>query len=110
MTPTVKGRGAVVPADGGSPPRPWVVPAAGPVPSARRKDGFIAADSPSKPLAFVTLGLCFVTTGTLWCLGLAWFSSLLGERLRGSRTFAEILNRTAGALFILLGVRLATTK
>jgi len=71
---------------------------------------FIAADSPSKPLAFVTLGLCFVTTGTLWCLCLAWFSSLLGERLRGSRTFAEILNRTAGALFILLGVRLATTK
>jgi threonine/homoserine/homoserine lactone efflux protein len=71
---------------------------------------FIAADSPSKFAAFITLGLCFVTTGTLWCLCLAWFSSLFGDRLRGSTTFAEVLNRTAGALFVFLGVRLATTK
>jgi threonine/homoserine/homoserine lactone efflux protein len=71
---------------------------------------FIAADSPSKFAAFVTLGLCFTATGTLWCLCLAWFSSLIGDRLRGSTTFAEVLNRTAGALFVFLGVRLATTK
>lgn len=71
---------------------------------------FIAADSPSKFAAFITLGLCFVVTGTLWCLCLAWFSSLLGDRLRRSPTFSEILNRTAGALFVFLGVRLATTK
>jgi len=71
---------------------------------------FIAADSSSKFAAFVTLGLCFIITGTLWCLCLAWFSSLLGDRLRGSKTFADILNRTAGALFIGLGARLATTK
>jgi len=71
---------------------------------------FIAADSPHKFLAFITLGLCFVTTGTLWCFCLAWFASLLGDRLRGSTTFADILNRTAGALFIVLGVRLAATK
>jgi threonine/homoserine/homoserine lactone efflux protein len=71
---------------------------------------FIAEDSSSKFAAFITLGLCFITTGTLWCLCLAWFSSLLGDRLRGSKTFADILNRTAGALFIGLGARLATTK
>jgi threonine/homoserine/homoserine lactone efflux protein len=71
---------------------------------------FIAADSPFKFAAFITLGVCFITTGTLWCLCLAWFSSLLGDRLRGSKTFADILNRTAGALFISLGARLATTK
>lgn len=71
---------------------------------------FIAADSSSKFAAFITLGLCFITTGTLWCLCLAWFSSRLGDRLRGSRTFADILNRTAGALFIGLGARLAMTK
>jgi threonine/homoserine/homoserine lactone efflux protein len=71
---------------------------------------FIAADSPSKFAAFITLGLCFTATGTLWCLCLASFSSLLGDCLRGSTTFAEILNRTAGALFVFLGVRLATTK
>ena len=71
---------------------------------------FIATDSPSKFAAFVALGLCFVTTGTLWCLTLAWFSSLLGDRLRGNTGFAEILNRTAGALFVFLGIRLASSK
>jgi len=71
---------------------------------------FIAAVSPRKFLAFLTLGLCFVTTGTIWCFCLAWFSSLIGDRLRGSTTFADILNRTAGALFVFLGSRLATAK
>jgi threonine/homoserine/homoserine lactone efflux protein len=71
---------------------------------------FIAADSPSKFAAFITLGLSFITTGTLWCLCLAWFSSLLGDRLRGSTKFAAVLNRAAGALFVFLGARLATTK
>ena len=71
---------------------------------------FIAADSSSKFAAFITLGLCFIITGTLWGLCLAWFSSLLGEKLRGSKGLADILNRTAGALFIGLGARLATTK
>lgn len=71
---------------------------------------FIAADSPSKFAAFITLGLTFVVTGTLWCLCLAWFASILGDRLRGSPTFGEVLNRTAGALFVFLGIRLAVTK
>jgi len=71
---------------------------------------FIAADSSSKLAAFFLLGLCFVVTGTLWSLCLAWFSSFLGDRLRGSPGFSEILSRTAGALFVFLGIRLATTK
>lgn len=71
---------------------------------------FIASDSPSKFAAFLTLGLCFVTSGTIWCLCLAWFSSLLAGRVRGSRTFADVLNRAAGALFVFLGVRLATSR
>jgi len=71
---------------------------------------FIAADSRSKFLGFVTLGLCFVATGTAWCLCLAWFSSLMSHRLQSSTTFRELLNRTAGALFVFLGVRLATAK
>jgi threonine/homoserine/homoserine lactone efflux protein len=68
---------------------------------------FIAADSPNKFLAFITLGLCFVTTGTIWCFCLAWFASLLGDRLRGSAAF---LNRAAGVLFIFLGIRLAAAR
>lgn len=71
---------------------------------------FIAEDSPAKFAAFITLGLCFIVTGTLWCLCLAWFSSLLGDRLRTSPALAGVLNRAAGALFVVLGVRLAATK
>lgn len=71
---------------------------------------FIASDSPSKFAAFVTLGLCFVVTGTIWCLCLAWFSSLLGDRLRENTSVAGILNRAAGARFVFLGVRLATAE
>lgn len=71
---------------------------------------FIAAESSSKFAAFITLGLCFLATGTIWCLCLVWFSSRFGERLRGCKNFGGILNRTAGALFIGLGARLATTK
>jgi threonine/homoserine/homoserine lactone efflux protein len=71
---------------------------------------FIAVDSPNKFFAFIMLGICFVVTGTIWCFCLVWFGSLLGDQLRYSTTFANILSRTAGALFIFLGVRLAVTK
>jgi threonine/homoserine/homoserine lactone efflux protein len=71
---------------------------------------FIAADSPNKFLAFIVLGLCFVATGTIWCFCLAWFASRLGDRLRGSVAFRNTLNRAAGALFVLLGIRLAAVR
>ncbi len=66
--------------------------------------------SNTKVLAFVMLGLTFVTTGTIWCLVLAWFASAFSERLRTNETIGQWLNRTAGALFIFLGLRLATAK
>lgn len=71
---------------------------------------FIAADSTEKFAAFLTLGFSFVITGALWCLGLAWFSAVLGTRLRGDSFFGNRLNRATGALFIGLGIRLAVSK
>ncbi len=71
---------------------------------------FIDPASNMKIAAFVMLGLTFVTTGTIWCLVLAWFASALSERLRNNETISQWLNRTAGALFVFLGVRLATIK
>ena len=71
---------------------------------------FIDANAPSKTIAFVLLGLTFVTTGTLWCLVLAWFSSAFSARLRENRTFAAWLNRAVGSLFVFLGLRLAVAK
>jgi threonine/homoserine/homoserine lactone efflux protein len=68
---------------------------------------FIDAATPSKLAAFLVLGLTFVTTGTIWCVILAWFASAFSARLRGNASVATFLNRTVGSLFILLGLRLA---
>jgi threonine/homoserine/homoserine lactone efflux protein len=68
---------------------------------------FIDAATPTKTAAFLILGLTFVTTGTIWCLILAWFSSAFSARLRGNPTVAVLLNRAVGSLFLFLGLRLA---
>ena len=56
---------------------------------------FIDPTSTTKVPAFLTLGVNFVATGTIWCL---------------STTVAAVLNRAVGSLFIFLGVRLAISK
>src|SRR5262249_39439817 len=71
---------------------------------------FIDPASGTKVFAFLFLGLTFVTTGTIWCLILAWFASAFSKRLRTNQTVAQWLNRTTGALFVFLGVHLATVK
>jgi RhtB (resistance to homoserine/threonine) family protein len=71
---------------------------------------FIDPTSNMKLLAFLALGFTFVSTGTIWCLILAWFASALSERLRENETIGQWLNRAAGALFVFLGARLAITK
>jgi len=71
---------------------------------------FIDPTSNNKIAAFLALGLTFVTTGTIWCLILAWSASSLSERLCTKETIAQWVNRTAGALFVFLGLRLAISK
>jgi len=71
---------------------------------------FIDADGRHTFFAFIALGLCFVVTGTTWCLVVVWCASTMGDRLRSSARVADVLNRAAGAVFIALGVRLAATK
>ena len=68
---------------------------------------FIAHDAPSKALAFVFLGAIFNVNGMLWCHALALSSSFAGSRLAPGARVAAILERTMGAVFVALGVRLA---
>lgn len=68
---------------------------------------FVAADAPHKPLAFLTLGLIFICTGTLWCLVLAAFAARAAHRLRQSEGVIAWVNRALGGLFIYLGIRVA---
>ena len=71
---------------------------------------FVSPQSPRKSAALLTLSLTFLAIGTTWCLCLALFSSLLGEKLRRHDRFPTLLNRGAGSLFILLGLRLAFAR
>jgi threonine/homoserine/homoserine lactone efflux protein len=68
---------------------------------------FVAADSPHKALAFLTLGLIFITTGTLWCFGIAAFAARAAGRIRQSTSVITWINRSLGGLFVYLGVRVA---
>ena len=71
---------------------------------------FISATSPNKVLSFLALGTVFITTGTIWCLILAVFSSSLGNRLRNSEAMTARLRKINGVLFGLLGLKLATAR
>jgi threonine/homoserine/homoserine lactone efflux protein len=68
---------------------------------------FIARDAPSKPLAFLVLGAIFDFNGMLWCHALALFAAFASRRLKVGAAVGRWLNRTMGALFVALGVKLA---
>jgi threonine/homoserine/homoserine lactone efflux protein len=71
---------------------------------------FIDAASTRKVGAFLVLGLSFVAMGAAWCVMLA----IAAARLRGlflrRRSLAGLLNKAAGAVFIGLGIKLATAR
>jgi len=71
---------------------------------------FISPETTNTFLSFLVLGLCFVTTGMIWCTILALGAAAFSDKLSGCRSFSAVLNRTAGALFIFLGLRLATSE
>jgi threonine/homoserine/homoserine lactone efflux protein len=68
---------------------------------------FVAADSGHKTLAFLALGLIFISTGTLWCLGIAAFAARAASRIRQSASAMAWVNRLLGGLFVYLGIRVA---
>jgi threonine/homoserine/homoserine lactone efflux protein len=71
---------------------------------------FIEPDSPTKALAFLALGVTFVTTGTLWCLVLALGAARLQRFFQGNPRVRTTIDRAAGGLFIALGIRLAVER
>jgi threonine/homoserine/homoserine lactone efflux protein len=71
---------------------------------------FVDADAPHKAVAFLSLGLIFVVTGTLWCFGLAAFAARAAGRIRQSGRAMLWINRALGGLFVYLGVRIAALQ
>lgn len=67
---------------------------------------FVDPGAANKALAFLFLGFVFNVNGTLWNLFVAWSAARVASRLNGSGRFALWLNRTVGALFLYLGLKL----
>jgi RhtB (resistance to homoserine/threonine) family protein len=70
---------------------------------------FVDVDAQSKIAAFVTLGLLFDAVGTAWNIVVAWFAG----KLAATSSFGRLkvwLERTIGALFVGVGVRLALAE
>jgi threonine/homoserine/homoserine lactone efflux protein len=70
---------------------------------------FVASDAPSKPLAFLLLGIIFDFNGSIWNLFVAWSSARL-SRLAPGAAFKTWFNRCVGGLFIGIGIRLALAR
>ena len=75
---------------------------------------FISADSPTKPAAFVLLGIIFIfnslfVTVTFAAL-MAQVQIQANKRVKHASRIVLWLNRCCGALFIVIGVKLALTE
>lgn len=70
---------------------------------------FISPSSPNTFLSFLVLGVTFITTGTVWCLLLAYFSAFFSHKFRKNSRVSKWLLRVNGALFTCLAAKLAAT-
>ena len=75
---------------------------------------FISADSPTKPAAFVLLGIIFIFNSLFVTVT---FAALVAQvqiqanaRFKHASRMVLWLNRCCGALFIVIGVKLALTE
>jgi threonine/homoserine/homoserine lactone efflux protein len=71
---------------------------------------FIDGASTAKVTAFLALGLSFVALGVVWCVVLAIGAAKLRAAFLRRPSMAGVLNKIAGAMFIALGLKLATTR
>jgi threonine/homoserine/homoserine lactone efflux protein len=71
---------------------------------------FINPEYAHGPLPFLILGFSFLTTGTLWCLVIAYSASFMTERLRRNELVARAMTKVCGMVFVALGLQLAFKK
>jgi RhtB (resistance to homoserine/threonine) family protein len=71
---------------------------------------FVDNQNIGNPLPFFLLGLTFVITGTIWCLILALFASLLADKIKSNYSLKKWIDRTTGLVFIAIGLKLAMEK
>jgi|SRR5436190_7295141 len=71
---------------------------------------FVSSATAHKFLPFLFLGLVFIVNGTIYCILLVLFASAISSRLKRSERVSNWLKRATGALFVGLGLKLATER
>jgi RhtB (resistance to homoserine/threonine) family protein len=68
---------------------------------------FIDSSVSNTVLPFLKLGITFTITGTIWCLILANFASLIFSKLKHNKMLSNYINKTCGAVLVGLGIKVA---
>jgi RhtB (resistance to homoserine/threonine) family protein len=71
---------------------------------------FINPHYANGPIPFLILGATFMTTGTIWCLILAYSASFITITLRENDRIGKIMQKISGFIFILLGIKILTDR
>ncbi len=71
---------------------------------------FIKPDYVNGPVPFLILGLTFITTGTIWCLFLAYSASSMTMILRKNDRIGKIMQKINGWIFITLGLHILLNR
>ena len=71
---------------------------------------FINTDNAYGAIPFLLLGATFITTGTIWCLVLAYSASFMTKLLRRNKSIGMSMQKLSDAVFIILGLKLALNK
>lgn len=70
---------------------------------------FIDPHTTNTIVPFIKLGVTFTITGTIWCLILANFASVIFSKLKQNKKLSNYVNKTCGGVLIALGIKIALT-
>ncbi|HKO80107.1 MAG TPA: LysE family translocator [Chitinophagaceae bacterium] len=68
---------------------------------------FIDITSGNTVFPFLLLGVTFTITGTIWCLVLANFASVISNKLKNNKRLSLYINKACGMVLIGLGIKVA---
>ena len=71
---------------------------------------FIDPHTTNTIIPFIKLGVTFTFTGTIWCLILANFASIIFSKLKHNKKLSNYVNKTCGGVLIALGIKIALTS
>ncbi|MBC7912606.1 MAG: LysE family translocator [Pyrinomonadaceae bacterium] len=71
---------------------------------------FIDVNLKNTVLPFIILGVVFTIKGTIWCLILANYSSMVFSKLKKNRKMSNYINKACGTVLVGLGIKIALTN